>query len=154
MFTEFPFQAVYAKALTIGAKPVNSAEARQDQAADIVIAAHARWTRQPAKDWTVGMLCNGGYMDVRDVARQQYRRSVNVVADSEATEFNAVARTTDDQTSDLDGMLSGLSGRDLDIARAWSDGLQDIAVADRIGCSVKTVERTRAKLADRLSRRL
>jgi hypothetical protein len=153
MFNEFPFQAVYAKALTIGAKPVNTPEARQEQAADIVLAAHGRFSRQPTKEWTIGMLCNGGYMDVRDVARQQYRRAVNVVVDSEATEFSAVASTCE-ESSDLDGMLSGLSGRDLDIARAWSNGLQDIAVADLVGCSVKTVERTRKTLADRLACRV
>ena len=174
MFNEFPFAEVYD--LLCDYRPLHrgtqSQQERHDRAAEALVAAHGRWSRQPRKEWSVALLARGGYLDVRDVERQQYRRAVNVVAygtyrstgtvnsrghgdgknDPRDVAF-AAAKPDSDESDGLDNLLHGLDGRDRDIASAWAEGLQDIAVAERIGCSVKTVERTRSKLADRLSRR-
>ncbi len=156
MFTEFPFSSVYSTLdrMARGQRCrslANRLGGADELVQDAILRSHARWERQPHKSWTISMLASGGLLDVAKRAQRAYGRDV---ADSETVELLAVSRPTSTDSDGLDGLMSGLGGRDREIAAAWSDGLQDVAVADRIGCSVKTVERTRKALAARLTSRL
>lgn len=150
----FPFEAVYARL---------SARLDHATAASALLHAEHYW-RANADRCTVASLCWVGLRRVRQQVRRD--RRIGILTDTDAArtlrhvrgvEFTtsvladlAVARV--ESTSEgLDDLLSGLTGRDREIAALWSEGLRDIDVADRLGCSVKTVERTRKTLAVRLS---
>lgn len=138
--TTFPWEAVYARL---------SMHLDSDIASEAVLAAHHYWESNRAK-CTVESLC---WVGVRR-HRQSEKRVSRVSADSETAEALAVAPQSAEPSHELADLLSGLSGRELAIAQAWSTGLKDTEVADLVGCSVRTVERTRVSLASRIGRQL
>ena len=138
--TTFPIAEVYARlcSMTVG-------HGRDEAVAALIHAEH--YWQANADRCTVASLC---WVGIRRV-RQQVKRDRRIACDTDTVAQVAVART--ESTSEgLDDLLAGLSGRDREIAALWSEGLIDTQVADRLGCSVKTVERTRKSLAATLSR--
>ena len=154
VMTQFPWQAVNdtLQRMARGSRCLalaNRLGGPDELASEALEQSYGRYSRQPGKEWTVAMLASGGLLDVAKRSQRAFGRDV---ADSETEELLAVVRPPCDASDGLDALLSGLDGRDHAIASAWSEGLQDVAVAERIGCSVKTVERTRKVLAVRMSR--
>ena len=136
--TEFPWLAVYERL---------SRHLDAETVSDAIYHAHRVWELAGTK-WTVSSLCWCGLRRVRAAAA----RLAMISPDSETVEVMAVDHSSPASSEGLDDPLSGLSGRELAIARAWSTGLDDVAAAADVGCSVRTVERARVTLSSRLAR--